>query len=94
MLVVVNRYSEHTGLKEQEIIDAVAPPRSMLLPNDYKSVSEAQNIGVPLQELDKGAPITRALGELLDRLTRSDAEAPPPPPKKRGLRAVLGALRT
>lgn len=94
IVVVVNRYSENTGLKEQEIIDAVTPPRSMLLPNDYKTVSEAQNIGVPLQELDKGAPITRALGELLDRLTRSDAEAPPPPPKKRGLRAVLGALRT
>lgn len=92
ILVVVNRYSEQTGLKAQEIVDAVAPPRIMVLPNDYKSVSEAQNIGVPLHDLDKSAPITRAVAELLDRLTRSDTEAPPPPPRKRGLRAVFGGV--
>lgn len=85
--VVINRFTEHNHLSRQDIVEAVSPPRSFVLPNDYKSVSEAQNIGVPLHELDKNAPITRALMELLEQLLYPETVHPP---KKRGLRAIFG----
>ncbi|MFP5305205.1 MAG: hypothetical protein ACLGI7_05190, partial [Gammaproteobacteria bacterium] len=85
--VVINRFTEHNHLSRQDIVEAVSPPRSFVLPNDYKSVSEAQNIGVPLHELDKNARITHALMELLEQLLYPESVHPP---KKRGLRAIFG----
>jgi pilus assembly protein CpaE len=87
--LVINRYHEGSGLDEQSIVDAVAPPAHFVLPNDYKTVSDAQNIGVPLKAHDKSAAITRALAALLDRLTREEAAVEEAPPKRRGLRAMF-----
>lgn len=88
--VVVNRYIENSHLARNDIVDAISPPQLLDLPNDFKTVSEAQNVGVPLQELDKNAPITRALQALLAQLTRPHGEASPERPRKRSLRALFG----
>lgn len=88
--VVVNRYAESNNLSEREITDAIGPTNLFQLPNDFKTVSEALNVGVPLQELNKNAPITRALADLLAELTRTAEELAKPPSKKRGLRALFG----
>lgn len=88
--VVVNRYAEHSHLNIKDIADAISPPQILELPNDYKAVSEAQNVGVPVQELNKNAPITKALAALLARLTQPATQASPTPRKKHGLRALFG----
>ncbi|MEQ1438724.1 AAA family ATPase [Fontimonas sp. SYSU GA230001] len=88
--VVVNRYVENTTLGRKEITDAISPPQLLELPNDFKTVSEAQNVGVPLHELDKNSPMTKGLSNLLTQLMQPPGETPQNAPKKRGLRALFG----
>lgn len=78
IVIVVNRHVERGGLSVEDINEAVAPPCLALLPNDYRAVIEAQNIGVPLYEHDHRSEIARALEELLEQVTSVGSAEPAP----------------
>ena len=86
LLLVVNRHSDKQSVRGRDVQEAVNPATMTVLPNDFATVSEALNIGVPVYDYDRDAPITRALTDLCARL---DLAALPAPAPKRGLRSVL-----
>lgn len=93
LLLVINRNSEKQSVRSRDVQEAVDPPSMMALPNDYITVSEALNIGAPVYEYDREAPITRALIDLAARILPGGAESATLP--KRGFRqAVVQALRS
>jgi len=88
VMVAVNRYNERDAVKLSDIQETVKPPALVVLPNDFRAVTESLNSGVPLMQYDDHAPITRALQDLLRRLEGGEATETPAP-KHRTLRQVL-----
>lgn len=64
--VVVNRYQKGAAITCSEIENALKHKSLICIPNDYKSVTESLNDGVPLLEVARRSPVTRALSELAD----------------------------
>ncbi|SEQ67119.1 pilus assembly protein CpaE [Solimonas aquatica] len=93
MTLVINRYSERHIVRERDVREAVDPARLLLLPNDYDTVSETLDIGVPLFARSPDSEIAHGLQMLAGELGLLSA-ASLPQPRKRGLRAALSeALR-
>ena len=70
--VVINRLGlsqEHIGLKKAE--ETINTPIFAKIPNDYRSMSEARNNGVPLTIQAPKAPITSAVSSLASALNGS-----------------------
>lgn len=70
--VVINRLGlsqEHIGLKKAE--ETINTPIFAKIPNDYRSMSEARNNGVPLTIQAPKAPITAAVSNLAGALNGS-----------------------
>lgn len=92
LMLVVNRHSEKQSVRGRDVQEAVNPSSMCVLPNDFTTVTEALNIGVPVLDYDREAPITRALEDLAGRLGLPPAEVVGA--RKRGLREALAhALR-
>jgi pilus assembly protein CpaE len=72
--LVINRYNERDAVRVKDIQDTVSPPTIAMVPNDFRSVSESLNTGVPLLESAKTAPVTRSLQELAIKLCGISAE--------------------
>lgn len=91
--LVINRYMERHIVRERDIRDAVDPARLIILPNDYNTVSETMDIGVPVFARSPESEIAHGLQALageLELLGSSNGSQP----RKRGLRAALSdALR-
>lgn len=68
--LVVNRHDKNNPVSSAEIQAALKPGSLVEIPNDYRRVSEAINLGVPLCEGAKGAAITKAIIEIAERLAQ------------------------
>jgi pilus assembly protein CpaE len=67
--VVVNRHEPAGGgVRAQDIREALEPESMAVIPSDYQQVSEAVNLGVPIYDHARSAPITQALVELARNL--------------------------
>lgn len=67
--VVVNRHDPSGGVRASDIRDALEPANLALIPGDYEHVSEAINLGVPIYDHARTAPITQALVTLARSLS-------------------------
>lgn len=66
--VIVNRFEQMmfgTGLKKSDIDQALGPALAGVIPNDYRTVREAIDRGVPLKEVKANNKITQALRTLI-----------------------------
>ncbi|MCQ4347558.1 AAA family ATPase [Pseudomonas stutzeri] len=68
LAVLVNRYNKNAAVGTRDIEETLhcAPP--LLLPNDFNTVSESQNAGVPLAIHAPRAPITQAIRQIAEDL--------------------------
>jgi pilus assembly protein CpaE len=68
ILLVLNRFNDRDAVRVKDIQDTVNPPTIAMIPNDFRSVSESLNTGVPLMESARQAPVTKSLQDLAAKL--------------------------
>ena len=66
--VVVNRHDKNNPVDSAQIQAVLKPGSLVEVPNDYRRVCEAINLGVPLCESARGAAITRAIVAIAEKL--------------------------
>ncbi len=66
--IVVNRYDKRSPVGLGDIREALPEQVIVTLPNDFRRVTESINVGSPLLELARKAPVTRDLVTLSRRL--------------------------
>ncbi len=74
--VVVNRYEKSAPVSTRDIVEALRCERALTLPNDYATVSECQNAGIPLELQAPRAGITRGLRQLGQQLVGEQRRDP------------------
>jgi len=65
--LVMNRFDKKIPLLVEDVSEALETDSIFLIPNDYERVLEAVNMGIPLSQVSKNAPITNALTEIAER---------------------------
>lgn len=68
ILILVNRYNPNSSLQLKDIQTTLEQLNIIRIPNDYERVASATNLGVPLFDYARNAPITQALLELAGSL--------------------------
>ncbi len=64
MVVVVNRFQKSSEITCSEIENALKHKTLVRIPNDYSAVTESLNDGVPISQVAKRSPVSRALLDL------------------------------
>ena len=59
--VVVNRFDSKSPVRTEDIREALKLEKVITVPNDYRCVSEAVNLGIPLFQHQRNAAVTKAL---------------------------------
>lgn len=70
---VINRYQKQSSITLKNIETAL--PNPVVLPNDYKNVSESINLGVPLYRHNAKSTLSRSLGKLTENLELQNDQA-------------------
>ncbi len=84
--LVCNRVGRDTGHLTVEHLEKTLGMRVMhQIPDDWKTVSAAINIGVPLMEHAPKARVRTAIRELAEKIVNADEGLPPEPAAKTGL---------
>jgi pilus assembly protein CpaE len=68
LCIVVNRYDKNGSISTADIQKALGSNEPLLVPNDFRLVSECINSGTPLLDQARGAAITKAVMSLQTRL--------------------------
>ncbi|WP_417534626.1 AAA family ATPase [Marinobacterium stanieri] len=68
ILVVVNRYDKSAPITLDEVAKALHHQPIITLPNDFKHVCESLNTGMPLLQVARRAPISRAIHHLSEQV--------------------------
>lgn len=68
LCIVVNRYDKGAAISAADIQKALSCDEPVLVPNDFRLVSECINSGTPLLDHARGAAITKAVMALQTRL--------------------------
>nr|HIL75649.1 pilus assembly protein CpaF [Rhodospirillales bacterium] len=68
IIIVVNRFDSNSSLSLKDIKTALACNTLVKTSNDYERVSAAANLGIPLLDYAKNAPITLSMLDLLEHL--------------------------
>ena len=77
--IILNRYSSHAvEIGDDRIAKALTQPVNWKIPNQYQTVQDAQNAGVPLAT-EEDSPVSR----VLFRMARAACGKPVDPPRKR-----------
>jgi pilus assembly protein CpaE len=72
--IVVNRYDKSFQVEVTDIKRALGYDRDlMLIPNQYRDVSESINVGVPMLDHQRGSTVTKALMQIEARLAGGPA---------------------
>jgi pilus assembly protein CpaE len=64
LTVVINRHQDDASVSQQDIKEALQGASVFCVPNDYKRVNAALNLGAPLVEYASGTPVMKALSKL------------------------------
>ncbi|GGX82950.1 Flp pilus assembly protein [Litchfieldella qijiaojingensis] len=75
VMLVVNRYDKRNAVGLADIREALPGLPLLTLPNDFRRVSHSINVGVPLREAARKAPVTRKLVALAKALDDDPAQA-------------------
>lgn len=75
LCIVVNRYEKNAPISVDDIRKTLSCDETILIPNDFQSVSECTNSGTPLLNYARNAAITKALMALETRLGGQSAKA-------------------
>ncbi len=67
--VLVNRYQPELDMELKDLKGALGVEEVFTVPNDFKSVSESVDVGVPIYELARKSPVSVALMKLSSYLT-------------------------
>jgi pilus assembly protein CpaE len=91
--IVVNRYDKNFQVELADIRRALnCEDRDlMLVPNQYRDVSESINVGVPMMEQHRSSAVTKALMQIEARLGGGSASAAPRGAISRALANLIGA---
>jgi pilus assembly protein CpaE len=89
MILAVNRYDARNAVSLTDIDKNLAGPVQVIIPNDYKRVSENVNLGIPLYEQARGAPISKAINKLMQEICGYQSV-----PRRGLLTRVLGSLQS
>lgn len=89
MILAINRYDARNAVTLADIHKNLAGPAQVIIPNDYKRVSENVNLGIPLYEQARGAPISKAINNLMQEICGHQSL-----PKQGLLTRVLGSLQS
>lgn len=76
LTVVVNRYQKNSEITCSEIENALKHKALVKVPNDYGAVTESLNDGIPLLQVARRSPISKALRELSKVLMGRKLEVP------------------
>lgn len=68
ILILVNRYNPNSSLQLKDIQTTLDELNIVMIPNDYERVASATNLGVPLFDYARNAPITQSILELAEIL--------------------------
>lgn len=77
-LMVANRYQKGLfagGIRQKEAEKALGRQFDALVPSDFRSISEAINVGIAVTEVKRRSPIAKSLRKLWDRLLNDLDEA-------------------
>jgi len=72
--VVVNRFSKNAPIDLGDIRKALRTDRLITVPNQYKLAAECINSGIPIAEISKNAPLTKAIRNLQAALDNKDSK--------------------
>lgn len=75
LVVVVNRFEKHAPVSIDDVRKTLNCDDPVLVPNDFKTVSECINSGTPLLNYARGSAITKAIMGLETRLGGASAKA-------------------
>ncbi|WP_340123223.1 AAA family ATPase [Methylobacter svalbardensis] len=68
ILIVVNRYHDKGSLDLKDIQSTIESSAIYKIPNDYDSVSQSTNLGIPLYDYARKSPITKNMVSLAESL--------------------------
>lgn len=74
--VLVNRYARNGEIGLEEVRASLGISKLRTVPNAYKEVAKAINLGMPLSAVAKSSPVFRAIGELTESLQPRTRETP------------------
>ncbi len=91
--IVVNRYDKNFQVELADIRRALNCEHRdpMLVPNQYRDVSESINVGVPMMDQHRTSAVTKALMQIEARLGGSSTNAAPRGAISRALANLIGA---
>ncbi|MDH5275064.1 MAG: P-loop NTPase [Gammaproteobacteria bacterium] len=91
--IVVNRYDKNFQVELPDIRRALnCEDRDlMLVPNQYRDVSESINVGVPMMDQHRSSAVTKALMQIEARLGGGSASTAPRSAISRALANLIGA---
>ena len=67
--LIVNRYEKGGKLRLQDLQSALGAEIMHTIPNDYLTVTDSVNQGVPVLRLSRTAPVSRSMAELVEAVT-------------------------
>jgi pilus assembly protein CpaE len=71
--LVINRYDKKGDLQESDIRNTLGQHDVMTLPSDFRRVNASVNLGSPLYEMARGAPLSKCLLDLSRALREQDS---------------------
>jgi len=69
IILVVNRFQPKAAVSVEDIERTLGCESPVLIPNDFKRVTECVNLGIPLYQHQKGAAITKGILALTNMLS-------------------------
>ncbi|MBN2580613.1 MAG: response regulator [Pirellulales bacterium] len=88
--IIVNRIGLDSGhITQKKAEETIGKPIFWQLPNDYRSMIDARNNGVPLIEQAPKAAITQQIRQLIEVLTNDGGQGAEPSDKKTGFSGLF-----
>jgi len=88
--IIVNRYVKNSLIEIDDIKGALKTKHIVVIPNQYKLVSESIDSGIPLMQSAKNSATGKAIRQLLNEVCGIDSARPAPRMFGRVLPAFLG----
>ncbi|MDD5033427.1 MAG: AAA family ATPase, partial [Methylococcaceae bacterium] len=68
IMPILNRYERNNAFELREVESALASRSITVIPNDFKNLSTASNLGIPIADHAPNSPTTRAIQKLAETL--------------------------
>jgi pilus assembly protein CpaE len=72
---VVNRHMKNASVELSDVKEALGERELILVPNHFKAVSQAIDMGLPILEVAPGSPVTKALLRMQEKFFKRGVDA-------------------